>query len=168
MLQLTELNASQLDEISRRHIAQGIWQEHRKQIDTDLRTLGAVTYDLWLPETRTLPMIIHPDERILGIVYGRYKKEEGNVVGRGVLVATNQRVILLDKKPLFVRCDEVGYGVISAITQSKVGVAGTIVLHTRMGTISIRTFNKKCAHNFMEAIEANIFNSTGAHYDYTT
>lgn len=170
MLQLTELGRSQLEEISRRHIANGVWQEHRDQIDTDLRDLGAVAYDLRLPETHTLPMIIHPHERIAGIVYGRYKKEEGKVVGRGALVATDRRVLLLDKKPLFVRCDEISYGVISAITYSKVWITGTIVLHTRMGDISIRTFNQNCAHKFVEAIEANIFKSKsiGTRYDYIT
>ena len=111
-----------------------------------------------LPETKTLPFVIHPDEQILGIVYGRYKQSDnGEHVSRGALVATNHRLLLINKKPLFVKCEEISYRVINGITYSRVAIAGTVTLHTRMGDISLRTFNQRCAQNFVEAIEAGIF-----------
>lgn len=169
MLQTTKFSQSQLDQVYRGHMARGLFREHRAQIDADLRDMGAVAYDMWLPETHILPLIIHPDERIKGIVYGRYREGEEGFVGRGALVATDRRVILVDKKPSFVRCDEVGYGVVNGITYGRVGLMGTVVLHTRIGNVSLRTFNQDCAHSFVEAIEANIFdNKRDAYYDYTT
>lgn len=129
----------------------------KDQIHTDLVSCGADQYDLLLPETHELPNVIQNDERITGIVYGRYVQNSGQRTGRGALVSTNVRVILLDKKPLFERYDEISYGVISAVSYAHAGFAGTVVLHTRMGDISIRTLNKNCAAHFIAAIEAKIF-----------
>ncbi len=131
-----------------------------------LRRLGAVTYDLWLPETRSLPRFIYPDERITGIVYGRYKQLGPNTIGRGALVATDRRILLIDKKPMFFRCDEISYRAISAITYSKVALSGTVTLHNRMGDITVRTFNDHCAQQFVKTIESHIFRDrTHAYYD---
>jgi hypothetical protein len=133
-----------------------------------LRELGAVQYDLWLPETKELDDVLHPGEEVLGIVYGRYKQQQlgrGVLIGRGALVATSQRIMLIDKKPMFVRCDEISAVVVSAVTYSKVGPAGTVTLHTRLGDIAVRTFNDVCAHNFVEAIESIIFKSQGGSHE---
>ena len=128
----------------------------------DLRKLGAVMYDFWLPETHALPSIIHQDERIQGIVYGRYKHYGGEETeGRGALVATSKRILLVDKKPMFLRCDELTYEVVSGVTYTKAGPAGTVTLHTRAGDISVRTFNHRCAKTFVAAIETNRFQGLG-------
>jgi len=130
---------------------------HKERINTDLRRLGAVQYDMRLPETHSLPLIIRPEEHINGVVYGRYSQTSGHKVGRGVLVATDFRMLLVDKKPLFLRCDEITYGAISAITYGRAGIGIAIILHTRMGDIHLRTFNRACAVNFVEDVERSIF-----------
>jgi len=121
-----------------------------------LKSLGAVTFNLMLPETKALASALNPDERLLGIVYGRYKQDRNNVISRGALVATDQRVLLLNKKPLLLERDEIVYRAISGADYSWVGFMGTISLHTRMGDIRIRTFNKRCARTFVAAIKANV------------
>lgn len=132
-------------------------QERSELIKAELITLGADRYDLWLPETHRLATIIHAEEHIIGIVYGHYIKVSDKITGRGALVATTKRVLLIDKKPMFEKCDELSYGVVSAVGYAKAGIAGTVVLHTRMGDISVRTLNKVCAQSFVEAIESKIF-----------
>ena len=166
MIQLTQLSRSQPQQGYPERAALGFPQQHRARITSELKQLGAVAYDLWLPETQTLPLIIHPNERILGIVYGRYKQDEDRAAGRGALVATDSRVLLVDKKPLYIKCGEISYRVVSAITYTRVGFSGTITLHTRLGDITMHTLNQTCAHNFVEAIEANIFRpKDGGYYD---
>lgn len=118
-----------------------------ERVRAELKAAGAVAYDLWLPETRFLPRIIHADEHVMGTVYGRYKG------GRGVLVATDQRVIFLDKKPGWMRCNELTFAVIGGVTRTRIGPVGTVVLHTRLGDYSLRTFNQKNAENFVDYIE---------------
>lgn len=157
MFQLTEFTNEQLLEIQHQQAANEAYLNHHKQIDVTIRRLGAVRYNFLLPETHYLATLIRLNETITGIVYGRYTHDEGAAVGRGALIATDQRVLLLDKKPLFMHCDEISYKVISAITYSKSLVAGTIAVHTRMGDISLRTFNRNCAKHFVKAIEDRIF-----------
>lgn len=128
-------------------------------IKRHITTLGADKFDLLVPETGALPYVIHPDEEIEGIVYGRYKQEDGKLIGRGALVATNDRVLLVDKKPLYVRSDEVIYDAISGVTYTRIGFIGTVTLHTKIGDIRIRTLNQKCARSFVEAVEARILRS---------
>jgi len=140
------------------------------EINEVLRELGAVMYDLWLPETHALPSIIHPNEKINGIVYGRYKHGGAEPsAGRGALVATDSRILLIDKKPLFLKCDELSYSVVSGVTYTKVGPGGTVTLHTRAGDIEIRTLNQRCAHRFVESIEAACLRDSAKenHHDYS-
>ncbi len=119
-----------------------------------LRALGAMKYDLLLPETKAIANCLSDNEKLLGVVYGRYKQEKNNIVSRGVLVATNQRVLLINKKPLFLQHDDFTYKAISGVDFSWAGIMGTVSLHTRLGDIRVRTFNKKCALMFVSAIES--------------
>lgn len=131
---------------------------HKADIVATLKRLGADTFDLWLPETRSLPKIIGQGEIIEGIIYGRYRLSTGQPPGRGVLVATNHRILFIDRKWLFMRANEIAYDVVSAIGQSTSGIVRVVTLSTRVGDISVRTFNKRCAQTFIHAIELHLFN----------
>jgi Bacterial PH domain len=154
MRELIRLGKHQL-EIDQVHLFSGLFKLHREQIEKRLRRLGTVQYDLWLPETHVLPIVIQPNEQIKGIVYGRYKENVSQkpATGRGALMLTDRRVILIDRKPLFIKCDEVNYQSIKGIEYAKVGLSGTVVLYTRVGNITVRTLNQKCANRFVKAVE---------------
>ena len=127
----------------------------------EIRKLGADRFDLMLPETHALLDIIHNDEVIVGIVYGVYQQNNAeHSGGRGVLVATDRRVLLVDKKPIFLKCDELSYNVVSGISYSKAGIAGTITIHSRTGDISIRTYNATCGDTFVKVIEARCLSNS--------
>lgn len=131
-----------------------------KQIVPELRQLGAVQYDLWLPESHVLPKVLHPNEKLKGIVYGRYRQEQADlvVIGRGALIATDKRVLLVDRKPLYMRVAAIKYEVISAVVYSKIGIMSTVTIHTRMAkSIHVRTFNQHCAKRFVQAIEDKLY-----------
>jgi len=129
-----------------------------ERIKAELRAHGAVAYNLWLPETHYLPRIIHNDEHIMGTVYGRYKG------GRGALIATDQRVLFLDKKPGWMRCDELTFAVIGGVTRTRIGPIGTVVLHTRLGDYPVRTFNQKNAENFVDYIETRCLQENSSNW----
>lgn len=116
-------------------------------------------YNLLLPETRAMNTVIDADEELQGVVYGRYRDDRDETASRGALIATDKRVVLFNKKFLFRQSDEFSYQVISGVDYSRVGVLGTVTLHTRMGDIHVHTFNKRCAETFVAAIEENIFHS---------
>jgi hypothetical protein len=126
-----------------------------QQINLGLARLGANYYDMRLPETHALADILHPDEKLTGIIYGKYIQSGADGSrGRGALIATDQRILLLDKKPLLKKCDEFMYSVVSGITLTWVAFGGTLLLHTRMGDIQLRTFNHNAANHFLQAVES--------------
>ncbi len=145
-----------VDDFSKRTTAQTKHFRHRGpppreallRVKAELRQRGAMLYNMWLPETHYLPFILHKDEHIMGSVYGRYKD------GRGALVATDQRVLFIDKKPLFLHCDELNFAIVGGVTYTRTGPVGSLTLHTRLGDFSLRTLNHKNAVNFVEYIEA--------------
>jgi hypothetical protein len=136
-----------------RRLRKAYWQADVQGI---LRKLGANRYDLKLPESRALIEVMEPGEQIAGIVFGRYVQGDG-LVGRGALVATDTRVLLLDKKPMFMRCEEIEYHVISAVERAGVGFIHYVTLHTRMGDIKIRTFNGVGARRFVDSVGSRLF-----------
>ena len=138
----------------------GLMDMHIKKVYEDLKRLGADSFDMHLPETHRLPYLINPGEQILGIVYGRYLHKGGFSQpsgtpkhGRGALVVTDRRVLFVDVKPLFLRCDEIPLDLISGVTYAKAGMSGTVTLRTRTGDYEVRSLNQRCAISFVDAIE---------------
>jgi hypothetical protein len=153
------INSDQLKEIERSYLADNIIRKHNKLIRNEIRKLGANSYDLLLPETHLLPIIVQPKEIINGIVYGRYKQDNSHkepIRGRGLLLATDRRVILVDHKPLFLRCLEYPYRTIGGISYGKVGTLITIKLYSRVGNLSITTANSRAADKFVSVIQNSI------------
>ena len=137
--------------IKRGQFSSEFMKPHAERIKAELRATGALAYDMLLPETYYLPTVIHPDEHIKGSVFGRY--QTGKTTGRGALIATNQRVIFLDKKPLYVHYDELTFMIIGSVTYTHTAIIGYVTLHTRLGDFQLRTFNQKNAYNFFNYIE---------------
>jgi hypothetical protein len=118
-----------------------------------LRALGASAYSSHVPETRFLASILEEGEVVLGVVFGHYKHPMANLRGRGALAATNYRILLIDKKPLFMRFEELGYAIVSGVTWATTGLYTSVTLETRAGNISIATYSTKSATTFTRAVE---------------
>lgn len=121
---------------------------HKERIRYELRRAGMSRYGLRKSESRYLPNIIQPDEHIGGVVYGM--SDDSSVL----LVATDQRVIFLDRKPLFTNQDELTFDVVSGVNISHVGPGATVVLHSRIKNFKIRTLNTTAAANFVKFLES--------------
>ena len=157
-----------LDSFSKRitpqihHFSHDIWPttESLRRVKAELKQRGAVAYNVWLPETRALASLLHRDEHIMGSVFGKYED------GRGALIATDQRALFVDKKPLFLHCDEIGYNVIGGVTYSRSGPFGYVTLHTRLGNFGLRTWNQNNAANFVDYIETKCLQSSASSKDF--
>lgn len=123
-------------------------QGHTVRVMQDLQNHGVTRLGLRRMSSRFLPRMIHADEPIGGVVYGR--GDEGSVM----LVATDRRVIFLDRKPLFVSEDEVTYDVVSGVSYGHGLFASTLTLHTRIRDYTVHTFNQGCAEEFVRYIES--------------
>ena len=133
--------------------------DHVSRVYEELKRAGAVAYDMWLPETRYLPHIIAHTEHIRGAVYGKYGKN------RGVLVATDERIIFLNKKVLLLQLNDISYNVVSGVTRTRLGPIGTVTLRTSMGDYSLRTFNQKNAKNFVDYVSAQYLQNKDEKHD---
>jgi hypothetical protein len=74
--------------------------------------LAAIDEDLpfWVrPELKELPRIMVKDEVIQGVVNGRYQG------GFALLCVTNHRILIIDKKPLFLAVEDIRYDMISEV-----------------------------------------------------
>lgn len=149
---------SQLSPRARSTLSHQVPDSRKSAVLSMLRAAGAHQYDLILPESRSLPNVLYADEQIKGIVYGRYELSKDasikNVVAnRGAIAITDQRLILLDRKPLYFNFDYFDFGAISGVSYVAAGIWKAVMLNTRMGDITIRTLNQACASRFVEAVE---------------
>lgn len=82
---------------------------HQSVIEARLNQLG-IKRSRWVkPEIRELSRILMDDESIITMVSGRYYG------GFAVLVATDHRLLLIDKKVMFLTVDDIRYDMISEI-----------------------------------------------------
>jgi flavorubredoxin len=122
--------------------------DHAGRVRQELIAAGISKTGLRSFGSRYLPQIVHQDEHIGGVVYGRQTNDSA------LLIATNQRILFLDKKPLFVDENEVSYDVVSGISFSHAGFGSTVTLHTRIEDFTLHTLNQKAARIFMEYVES--------------
>lgn len=120
---------------------------HTRRIYTELRNAGMTRYGMSKMATSYLPSVIHENEHIHGVIYG--KSSEGHVM----LVATDKRVLYIDRKPFFTVTDELSYDIISGIRISIAGLFVSVIVHTRAGEFSLKYVNRTCARIFAEYIE---------------
>lgn len=124
------------------------------RVKEELKQLGVSSYGLRSEEARYLPVIIHDNEHVMGAVYGRCAE------GFAMLLATDCRVIFLDKKPFLTRADELTYEVVTGVSYGMAGFFVTVTLHTRICDFTIRTMNYKCARGFIKYIESRRLEQT--------
>jgi hypothetical protein len=127
---------------------------HRERIKEELRAVGVTAYGLRKFATRYVHKIIHPEEHIKGVVYGRHATGESMLLLPGaMLIATEDRVVFLDHKPGFTNTKVIAYEVIAGIEHTTAGMFTTVCLHTRFGAYKISFVNSRCAQIFMRYIE---------------
>lgn len=122
-------------------------QTHKDRIDRELRAVGVTRYAMHKSESKYLPQIIHENEHIGGVVYGRLDGEFS------MLVATDSRIIFMQRMTLFTTTDELTYDVVSGVKSNDTGLFSSVTLHTRVADYPIRYANPKCAHKFVKYIE---------------
>lgn len=127
-----------------------IWDDskvHRARIDRELKSAGVSRFALASSEAKYLPAIIHHNEHICAAVFGRSK------AGLVMLLATDRRIIFLDKKPLFANENEINFSAVNGISWGANGLGATVNLHTRVVDYHLKTLSRKSAEIFAHYIE---------------
>ncbi len=123
---------------------------HQQRVKQELAAAGMTSYGQHKMTSRYLPKVIDDDEHIKAVVYGHCG------VGLAMLVATDRRIIYLERRPLFTSMDELTYEIVVGIRYVKAGIFPAIELHTRMGNYTLTYVTARCATKFTEYIESRI------------
>lgn len=125
-------------------------KEQAERVKKELIESGVTSYGLKKAESRYLPRIMHVDEHIEAVVYGQHNSSSA------MMVATDQRVIYLDKKPLVSLMDEITYNAISGVEFDVHTLFSTLTLQSGVGNYTIRYANISCGQKFADFIEKKI------------
>lgn len=127
-------------------------RSHIVRVKEELQQAGVGRYGRLKFTALYLPNVIHEQEHIQAVVYGRYG--EGMLMTtEAMLVATDRRVIFLDHKPGYTNVDELSYDVISGVRMSNAAFFTSVTLHTKIGEFAIKFAKRRCAERFVEYIE---------------
>lgn len=113
----------------------------RGAIDAQLREIGEGERWWEQREFRALPSILHPDEKILGIVNGKLlgaRRPRLRPSGGWLLVATNERLICLQQERFARKQVEFPSGQMTRVSESTLLRAYQITLDTPQGRYRIR------------------------------
>lgn len=122
--------------------------QHKRRVRDELINAGVSRYGLLKLESRYLPRIIHPNEHIEAVAYGITPKNFS-----AMLVATDRRIIYLDKKPGYTISDEIRYEMVAGVGYNVFRNRAAVVLHTRLGDYPLRFVSVKAAEKFVHYIE---------------
>jgi hypothetical protein len=108
---------------------------HKKEVAFQLAALGIQFRFFGRPEIRELANVLNPGEQIHHIVNGFYQG------GMALLVSTNRRLLLVDKKPLFLNLEDIRYEMISELDYVARFLDSTINLSMSNKQLSFRSYN---------------------------
>nr|ALS89070.1 Rv1155_F420: PPOX class probable F420-dependent [uncultured bacterium] len=125
---------------------------HEQRIKDELKKAGMTAYGQFKMSSRHLPTVIKEDEHITGVVYGH------TGIGLAMLVATDRRIIYLERRPLFTSMDDISYDMIAGVKYTDAGMFPSLTLYTRMGNYTLTYINPRCGGRFEKYIESRIEN----------
>ncbi len=110
---------------------------HLQEIESQLKRIGA-NFRFWgRSSVRELQHILVPNEQIQGCLNGRY---EG---GFAVLCATDMRLLLIDKKPLYLTLEDIRYDMIVEVDYNHQFIDATIQVFTPNKNLRFSAFKQK-------------------------
>lgn len=126
----------------------------KRRIKFELKLAGVTPYGMIKGNTRYLPKLLHDNEHIMAIIYGRYGEASGllNYVDR-MIVATDKRLLSLNHKPGYTDTDEFTYDIIDGIEMTQAGPFVGVRLNTKVDHFTLKFVNAGCAKLFVNYVE---------------
>lgn len=121
-----------------------------EQVKEKVKNLDGCSRFIGKWEINELPKILCEDEDILRLSDGVYNQ------GLGIVVATNKRVLFLNKGILSSQIEDFGYNKISSIQCNKGLALASLVIYTAGNKAVIDSMGKEDAQYFADCIRARI------------
>ena len=117
---------------------------------SQLNSLGIRHGRVFQGEVKALARLLLPDEQIEQFMTGRYD------AGPAILVATNRRLLLVDKKPFNLTIEDIPYDMVSEVEYSMQAFNATIAVHSISKTINMMSFRQTLLRRFAGFVQARV------------
>lgn len=119
-------------------------------IEAQLTKLGVKQTFFCRPEVRELRHILMDHEGVVRFVNGRYHG------GFAILVATEQRLLLIDKKPLYLTVEDIRYDMISEVDISARLFDATVIIFTVNKQLSFSAVRQRLLRNLTAYVQRRV------------
>lgn len=120
------------------------------QVEDQLKRVGC-NFRFWCrPEIRELCKILMPGETIAQAVVGRYEN------GYALLCVTDHRLLLIDKKPMFLTLEDLRFDMISEIDYSSQLFDGTVRIMTPNRKLVFTAWNQARLRNVLNYAQMRV------------
>jgi len=116
-----------------------------------LREVGLRGLDLVRPESFYVSTLLKPNEKIKVAISGRV---DGGAAA--LLVMTELRILYINVIPLFTTIEEIGFGIVEAVSMKVAQFDATVCLYTGVGNFTFHRVGIEAASNFVECIDEEI------------
>ena len=121
-------------------------KQQLKSINADFQFVGHA-------ELRELPNILFEDEILHHVAFGRY------AAGFALLCATNQRVLLIDKKPFYLTVEDIRYDMISDMVFNHRLLDTSVTLGTVHKSITFVSYNQHRLRDMTTFVQKQVMDS---------
>lgn len=119
-------------------------------VDAQLKAVGYNYHFFGRPEIIELAKVLMPDETIAQAVNGSY---EG---GFALLCVTDQRLLLIDKKPFFLTFEDIRYDMIAEIDYNYRLLNGSVRIFTPNKELSFSSWNQSQLRCLIEYLQSRV------------
>jgi hypothetical protein len=116
-------------------------------VQYDLNRLHMAGRWLGLAEIAQLPKVLMTDEKIESMIYGIYP------AGPAIMLATNRRLLLVDKTPLKLITEDISYSSLSGVECDEGIFFSTVTIFSRFQTFVFKFVNRERARDFSEFLD---------------
>jgi hypothetical protein len=128
-------------------------------IDAQLAKVGMKNRFFGRPEVRELCHILAPGEVIQHAVSGQY---EG---GFGLVLATDRRILLIDKKPWFLTMEDIRYDMVSEVDFYGRLLDSTVIIVTINKNLTFKSWHKDKLRDLVRYIQHRVMQLRQAGHD---
>jgi len=129
-----------------------------RQVEEQLERLGCNFKFVGRAEIRELPAILFPEEQIAGAVNGRYTG------GGALLVITNMRLLLIDRKPFFLTIEDIRFDMIAEIDFNGRLLNGSIVIITPAGRLVFISIGQQRLRTMASYLQKKVMEARQQHF----
>lgn len=119
-------------------------------VDRQLRAAGCQFRVFGRFEIHELAKVLAPDETIKQAVFGYYDN------GFAVLAVTDQRVILVDKKPMFLTIEDVRFDMIAEVDFNHRLLDATLHIYTLNKTLTFTSWSHRRLRRLLEYVQQHV------------